>query len=66
MGPDEPRGEMPPREAAEQEERSARKDVEREGAPREVRGKSIDEREEEGYSQPESSAQKGPESPEER
>ncbi len=65
MGPDEPRGEMPPREAAEQEEHAVRRDVEREGAPRRGEPRSIDDREEEGYAQPESSAQKGAESPEE-
>lgn len=55
MGPDEPKGETPSREAAEQEKRSLREEVEQKGAP-----KGIDEREDEGYSQPESSAQKGP------
>ncbi len=58
MGPDEPKGEVPPREAAEQEETSIRHGARKEGAmPTE------DEREEEGYSQPESSAQKGVERP---
>lgn len=63
MGPDEPKGEMPPRVAAEQEKK-VRKQVEREGTPREGAPASIDEREEDGFSQPESSAQKGPSSPE--
>ncbi len=57
MGPDEPKGRMPPREVAGQE-RSARKDAEGEGIPYEG-WRSIEEREDEGYSQPESSAQKG-------
>lgn len=63
MGPERPKGEMQPRGA--EEERPAGKGVERRGAGREGAVMSIDEREEDGYSQPESSAQKGFESPEE-
>ncbi len=65
MGPDKPKGEVPPRVAAEQEKELVRKDVEREDASRKGATRDIDEREEEGFSQPESSAQKGTESPEE-
>ncbi len=57
MGPEKWKGELPPDEGA-RNDSGARRDAEqdRPGAPRE----SIDEREDEGYDQPESSAQKHP------
>ncbi len=59
MGPEKWKGELPGDEAAEQE-RGARKEEEQRGstATREAGHEPIDEREEEGYDQPESSAQK--------
>ena len=57
MGPEKWKGELPPDEAAEHEADAARKGDGQVGdAPR----RSIDEREDDGYTQPESSAQKTP------
>ncbi len=61
MGPEKWKGELPPDEAAERDQESTEGARGREAAP--ARGAprpSIDEREEEGYDQPESSAQKAP------
>ncbi len=58
MSAERRKGERPEDEAAEAD-RAARRGVERAGARREAGGRpTIDEREEEGYGQPESSAQK--------
>ncbi len=57
MGPEKWKGELPPDEAAESEAGARREGhADEPGAPR----RSIDEREEDGYTQPESSAQKRP------
>jgi hypothetical protein len=53
MGPEKWKGERPGEDAAGQDREAGRRERE---APREA----IDDREEEGYSQPESSAQKAP------
>ncbi len=55
MGPEKWKGELPPDEAAGSEAGARREDLEGE---RGAEHPSIDAREEEGYSQPESSAQK--------
>ncbi len=57
MGPEKWKGALPPEKAAERDANAPGETHDGEtGAPRE----SIDEREDEGYTQPESSAQKGP------
>ncbi len=65
MGPEKRKGELPADEAAEAD-RAARRDERSGGAGRRATGSTtpIEEREEEGYDQPQSSAQKAPQRPE--
>ncbi len=64
MGPERRKGELPADEAAEAG-RAARREEEGSRPAREATGTApIDEREDEGYDQPESSAQKRPRRPE--
>jgi hypothetical protein len=65
MGPEKWKGELPADEAAEPD-RAARRDERKQGAPRGASGTDgdIERREDEGYDQPQSSAQKGARRPE--
>ncbi len=61
MGPEKWKGELPPDEAADRDPESTQGERGREAGPsRGATHRSIEEREEEGYDQPESSAQKAP------